>query len=88
MLKLRVKQVTYESKIWQKKAKVTRYSTSDLKTLHILPENAAGALRSRRECCRGYVSVYENTPEKLPQSFPLKFGTTLRNGSKKGAVGA
>ena len=40
------------------------------------------------ESCRGYVSVYENTPEKLPQSFPLKFGTTLRNGSKKGAVGA
>ena len=40
MLKLKVKQVMYESNIlWQhKKAKTARYSIMDLKHLHILTE--------------------------------------------------
>ena len=33
--------------------------------IYALPENSAGGLGSRRECCWGYVSVFENTTEKL-----------------------
>ena len=67
MLKLRVKQVTYESMIRgkHKKTKVVRYSARDYKNVHILRENSAGCLGSRRERCCGYVSVYENSPEKF-----------------------
>ena len=52
-LKLRVKQVIYESNIkWQNKnAKVARYSARDHKNLCILPENSAEDLGSKRECC-------------------------------------
>ena len=49
----------------------------------------------REECCWGYMSIYENAPKKLqhlpPKScstFPQKVATTLRSGSRKGAVGA
>ena len=45
--------------------KVARYSTRDLKNLWILPENSAKCLGSRRECCCGYISIYENSPKKL-----------------------
>ena len=34
-----------------------------------LPENSAESLGSRTERCWGYVSIYENTPKKLPQLF-------------------
>ena len=55
---------TYSGNI--KKAKAARYSASDLKNLHILPENSAEGLRSRREHCWSYVvSVFENTPKNL-----------------------
>ena len=49
-----------------KKAKAARYSTRDLKNLHILPENSKEGLRSRRERCWSYVvSVSQNTPKNL-----------------------
>ena len=50
VLKLKVKQVIYESKIlWQhKKVKATRYLARDLKNLSILLENSAEGLWSRR----------------------------------------
>ena len=48
MLKLRVKQVIYDSNIWQdKKAKATRYSARGLKNLSILLENSAEDLGSK-----------------------------------------
>ena len=40
------------------------------KKLCFSPENSAEGLGSRRECCRGYVSVYESTPKKLLQLPP------------------
>ena len=55
---------TYSGNI--KKAKAARYSAMDLKNLHILPENSAEGLRSRREHCQSYVvSVFENVPKNL-----------------------
>ena len=50
MLMLRVKQVTYEKKVYpqDKKAKAKRKSARDLKNLCILPENSSKDLRSRR----------------------------------------
>ena len=62
-----------------KKAKAARYSARDLKNLLILLENLAGALGTRRECCLGYISIFENTPEKLilKSIFPLKVAATL-----------
>ena len=68
MLKLRVKQVTYESNIlWQhKKAKAARYSAMDLKNLCILPENSAEGFMSRRKHCGSYiVSAFQNIPKNL-----------------------
>ena len=32
--------------------------------------NLAEGLGSRRECCWGYVSIFENTPKKLPHLSP------------------
>ena len=49
-----------------KMVKATRYSARDLKSLCILLENLGEGLGSRRGCCWGYISVYENTPKKLP----------------------
>ena len=67
MLKLRVKQLIYESNIWHpKKAKASRYSAKDLKNLRILPENPVEGLRSRREHCWSYVvSTFENATKSL-----------------------
>ena len=49
-----------------KKAKGARYSTSDLKNLHMLPENSAKGLESRGDCCWSYIApVFENTPKNL-----------------------
>ena len=33
--------------------------------IYILAENLAESLGSRRERCWGYVSIFQNTPEKL-----------------------
>ena len=68
MLKLRVKQVIYESKVqWQhKKAKDAKCSARDLKNLHILLKNSAEGLGSRREHCWGYVvSDFEDVLKNL-----------------------
>ena len=68
VLKLRVRQVMYESKIqWQhKKAQAARYWTRDLKNFCILLENSTEGLRSWRELCWSLVvSVFENTPKNL-----------------------
>ena len=49
--------------------------------------NLAEDLGSRRECCWGYVSIFENTPKSclIP---PLKVAVTLLSGSGQGVVGA
>ena len=67
VLKQRHKLVKFESKIkWQhKKAKAERKSSRNCKNFHVLPENLAKGLGSRREHCWGYVSIYENTPGNL-----------------------
>ena len=49
--------------------------------------NSAEGLGSRRECCWGYISIFENTPKSCSIS-PLKVAATLLSGSGKGAVGA
>ena len=40
-------------------------------------ENSAEGLQSRRECCWGYVSIFENTPKKLPHLSPKSCTTLL-----------
>ena len=50
-------------------AKAVRKSARDLKNLCILPKNWTEGLSSWRECYWGYVSIYENTPKKLPQLY-------------------
>ena len=67
MLKLRVKQVIYESNIlWQYKKAKAAYSARDLKNLRILPENSAEGFMSRRQHCGSYiVSVFENISKNL-----------------------
>ena len=49
--------------------------------------NSAEGLRSGREPCWVYVSIFENTPKSCCIS-PLKVDTTLLSGSGKGAIGA
>ena len=49
--------------------------------------NSAEGLGSGRECCWGYISVFENTPKSCCIS-PLKVAMILLSGSGKGAVGA
>ena len=49
----------------QKVLLAKRKSARNLKNLCILSENSAEGLGSRREHCWGYVSIYENIPEKL-----------------------
>ena len=46
----------------------------------------AFGLESRGECYWGYVSVFDNTPEKLilKSIFHLKVAATLLSGSRKG----
>ena len=77
-----------------KTAKATRYSAWGLKNLHILPENLARFLVSRRKCCWGYLSIFENTLKKRIHTlrihlkiFSLKVVATLLSGSRKGAGG-
>ena len=77
------------------RARAKRKSARDLKNLVILQENSAEGLRPRREHCWDYVSIYENTPEKLPHlspkrccNFTLKAAATLLIGLKKCAVKA
>ena len=56
--------------------------------MRILPKNSAKRLECRREC--GYLSVFENTPEKLilQSIFPLKVAATLHSGWTKSTVEA
>ena len=54
---------------------------------HILWENSADGLGSRRESCWGYVYIDEDTPKSC-HIFPLKFAAILLNGLRKGAVAA
>ena len=63
VLKLRIKQVKYESK---KKMATAR----DHKKLSVLPKNSAEGFRSKRDCFWGYVSAYENTTQNLPHLSP------------------
>ena len=49
--------------------------------------NLAEGLGFRREHCRSYVSIFENTPKSCLNST-LKVDTTLLSGSGKSAVGA
>ena len=67
VLKLRVKQVPYESKI--AKAKAERKSARSLKNLRILSKNSAEGLGSRRERCWGYVSSMRIHPKSC-RIFP------------------
>ena len=56
---------------WQhRKATAERKLAGDLKNLHVLPQNSAEGLGSRRQRCWCFVSVYENTPKKLPHLPP------------------
>ena len=50
-------------------AKTSKYSARDLKNLRILPENSSEGLRSWREHCWGYASIYKNAPKKFPQLY-------------------
>ena len=50
-------------------------------------ENSAEGLGSRRECCWGYISIFEYTSKKLLHVSP-KSCLTLLSGSGKGAVGS
>ena len=49
--------------------------------------NSADGFGSRKEHCRDYVSIFENTPKNL-QHLTLNVAATLLSGSGKGAVGA
>ena len=49
--------------------------------------NSAEGLRSGRERCWDYKSIFENAPKSCCIS-PLKVAATLLSGSRKGAVGA
>ena len=58
---LRVKQVKYESRYSDK----TKRPKPKEKKIRILPENSAEDHGFSRERCWGYVSINENTTEKL-----------------------
>ena len=58
----------------------------DHENLHILLENSAKGLGSRRERCWGYISM--RIHPKSCFIFPLKVAATLINSSRKGTVGA
>ena len=72
----------------KKKAKAKRKSARDPKSVHILLENSAEGLDSIRERCRCYISIYDNTSEKLEHLSHKNFATMLLSGSRKDAVGA
>ena len=75
VLKLRVKQVTHESKIIMTTAR-------DHKNLCILLENSAG------ESTAGVTYLSMRTHPKSCHISPLKVSATLLNGLRKGTVGA
>ena len=52
---------------WESSTLTTRplLHSRNCKNFHVLLENLAEGLRSRREYCWGYVSMYENTPGNL-----------------------
>ena len=88
VLKLRVKQVADESKIWQhKNDKAERKSTRDLKNLYILLENSAAGL-GLGESTAGVMYLFVRIHLKSCCIFLLKVATALLSGSRKGAVGA
>ena len=49
--------------------------------------NSTKGLGFRRECCWGYISIFENTPKSCRIS-PLKLTAILLSGSGKGTVRA
>ena len=53
-----------------KKAKAEIKSGRNLKNLSIFPEDLAEGIGSRRKRWWGYVSIYDNTPKKLPHLPP------------------
>ena len=59
----------------------------DCKNVCILLGNTAKGLGSKRKCCCGYISIYDNKPKSC-QILHLKVAATLLNGSRKDAVGA
>ena len=64
-------QVTYESRYnGNTKNKAEIKSARDLKNVHNFAGNLAEGLGSGRERCWSYVSIYENTPKKLPHLSP------------------
>ena len=48
------------------KAKVERKSARDIKNLRILPKKFSRRPQAQERALHGYVSIYENTPKKLP----------------------
>ena len=79
MLKLRVKQVTYESIIYTKRPKPKEnqlwiLGISARKFMHFAG-NSAECVRSRAESCWGYGSIYKNTPKKLLQLYLVVQGS-------------
>ena len=90
LLKLRVNQVTYESK-YNDNTKSPKPKENHLRILEISSRelmrsvgNSAEGLGYVREHC---VSIFENTTKSCRIS-PLKVAATLLSGSGKGAVGA
>ena len=67
IVKAKSQEVTYEYKIWwqNRKAKTERKSAAVLKIYTFCHKIQQASLRSRRERCWGYLSICENTPEKL-----------------------
>ena len=64
------------------KDQIKKKSARDLKKLRMLSENSAEGLGNRREHCWGYVCIYENTPEKLPQLYLVVQGRALLEHSR------
>ena len=71
VVKLRVRQVAYGSRYdGNTKAKAERKSARNLKNLCILPEIQQRALGSGESIAVTPVSIYENTPKRLPHLSP------------------
>ena len=91
MLKLTVKQIIIRVYVMKTHKDLSHkiLNLGSQKFTHFA-ENSAGGLKSRRERYWGYVSVFQNTLEKLilKSIFPLKIAATLLSGSRKCAVGA
>ena len=61
----------------------------EVSKIYIVPENLAGCVGFRGKHCWVYVSIFENTPEKLilKSIFHLKVAATFQSSLKKGTVG-